>query len=390
MNEKSIFVFIDTSLGELDWISPFLTSEYARNFKITIFFRKNMLTQQLIEDHLVDVDNITLLNASDVFFENKLINTFWRLTKSSQKRLNKFPRIFDYINQVKLYLVKKIKTKMNLNNKYDFIFRDVGLGSSKELLTILQYNQKAKVIVFPHAIGIWKLDEPRIKNLQNNKFDLYLSNTSLSSRTLENNHFFVSGIPAMDKIIKNNNKYFNCTSSNILILTRDYYERSGCTRKAALEKFEEILFFCFQNNFNVFVKHHPRDKNIYEYMDIQKKFSNVKEYTHSLVNLDLELRACLSFYTTAGIFLTARYIPVFDIMPYENCNNKTLLEHYCGDNDIYTHDLIELGIQDKISNLNILINEELLNHYSNSQFKSMKKYFPFNANEEISKKLLEL
>lgn len=71
MNEKSIFVFIDTSLGELDWISPFLTSEYARNFKITIFFRKNMLTQQLIEDHLVDVDNITLLNASDVFFENK-------------------------------------------------------------------------------------------------------------------------------------------------------------------------------------------------------------------------------------------------------------------------------------------------------------------------------
>lgn len=111
MNEKSIFVFIDTSLGELDWISPFLTSEYARNFKITMFFRKNMLTQQLIEDHLVNVDNITLLNASDVFFENKLINTFWRLTKSSQKRLNKFPRIFDYINQVKLYLVKKLKQK---------------------------------------------------------------------------------------------------------------------------------------------------------------------------------------------------------------------------------------------------------------------------------------
>ncbi|MDD2399698.1 MAG: hypothetical protein PHR75_03730, partial [Sulfurovum sp.] len=157
-----------------------------------------------------------------------------------------------------------------------------------------------------------------------------------------------------------------------------------------LEKFEEILFFCFQNNFNVFVKHHPRDKKTYEYIDIQKKFSNVKEYSHSLVNLDLEFRACLSFYSTAGIFLTARHIPVFDITPYENCNNKILLEHYCGDNGVYTHDLIELGVQDKILDMDILLHEKVLNNYSYSQFKSMKKYFPFNANKEIYRKLIEL
>ncbi|MDD2640676.1 MAG: hypothetical protein PHS65_06745, partial [Arcobacteraceae bacterium] len=112
MDKNRIFVFIDTSLGELDWISPFLTSEYMRNFKITIFFRKNILTQQLIKDHSLDKDNIILLNASDVFYKNELINIFWRFIKSLQKRLNKFPKIYKFIDQCRLYLVKKIKTKI--------------------------------------------------------------------------------------------------------------------------------------------------------------------------------------------------------------------------------------------------------------------------------------
>ncbi len=387
---KRILVFIDSSLGELDWISPFLTSTYAQAFEITILFRKNILTQQLIEDHALDANNIIPLNANDVFLKNKLINILFRLAKSSQKRLNKFPRIYNYINHFRAYLTKKIKTKIDISNKFDFIFRDFGLGKSGELLNILHSNQNAKVVVFPHAIGIWKLDELRKKNVQNIKIDLYLSNTSLSPNILENDKFFVSGVPAVEEIIKNNNRCFDFASSNILVLTRDNYGLYGCKRQAALEKFEEILSFCSQNNLNAFVKYHPRDKKTYEYREIQEKFSNVKEYMHSLINLDINFRACLSFYSTAGIFLTAKHIPVFDITPYEDCKNATLLDHYCGDNGFYTHDLIEFGLQDKIPNLNILMDKKILNNYSNSQFKALKTYFPLNANQKIFEKLLEL
>ena len=387
---KKILVFIDTSLGELDWISPFLTSKYAKDFKITILFRKNILTQQLIEDHALDVDNIMPLNVNDVFCDNKLIDTFWRFSKSLQKRSSKFPGVYNYINHFRTYLIKKTKTKTDINNKFDFIFRDFGLGNSKELLTLLHFNKNAKVIVYPHGIGIWPLDELRMNNIRNTKINLYLSNTSLSPKAFEDDRFFVSGIPAVDEIIKDDARCFNYNSSNILILTRDYYEINGCTRAAALRKFEEILSFCLQKNLNVFVKHHPRDKKIYEYRDIQERFSNAEEYTHSLVNLDMNFRACLSFYSTAGIFMTARHVPVFDITPYENCKNATLLDHYCGDDGFYTHDLIEFGLQDKIPSLNVLMDKKILNDYLNSQFEALKTYFPLNANQKIFEKLLEL
>ncbi len=387
---KKILVFIDSSLGELDWISPFLTSKYAKDFEITILFRKNILNRQLIEDYSLNADNITLLNARDVFLKNELLNILLRLTKSSQKRLNKFPKIYNYINHFRTYLVKKLKTKIDINNKFDFIFRDFGLGNSKELLAILHFNKNAKVIVYPHGIGIWKLNEHRKKNMQNVKIDLYLSNTPLSPNILESDRFFVSGIPAVEKIIKNNNRCFDFTSSNILVLTRDNYGLNGCKRQKALEKFEEILSFCFQKNLDVFVKHHPRDKKIYEYRDMQERFSNTREYTHSLINLDMNFRACLSFYSTAGIFMTARHIPVFDITPYENCKNATLLDHYCGDDGFYTHDLIEFGLQDKIPSLNVLMDKKILDDCSSSQFEALKTYFPLNANQKIFEKLLEL
>lgn len=387
---KKILVFIDTSLGELDWISPFLTSKDAQFFEITILFRKNILNRQLIEDYSLDVDNIIPLNANDVFFDNKLIDTFWRFSKSLQKRSNKFPEIYNYINHFRTYLTKKIKTKIDISNKFDFIFRDFGLGNSKELLTLLNFNKNAKIIVYPHGIGIWPLDELRMNNIRNTKIDLYLSNTSLSPKAFEDDRFFISGVPAVDEITRDDARGFDYNSSNILILTRDYYEINGCTRTEALKKFEELLSFCSQNNLNVLTKHHPRDKKTYEYREIQEKFSNVKEYTHSLINLDMNFRACLSFYSTAGIFLTARHIPVFDITPYENCKNATLLDHYCGDDGFYTHDLIEFGLQDKIQSLNILMDKKTLNNYSNSQFNALKTYFPLNANQKIFEKLLEL
>ena len=117
---KKILVFIDTSLGELDWISPFLTSKYAKDFKITILFRKNILTQQLIEDHALDVDNIMPLNVNDVFCDNKLIDTFWRFSKSLQKRSSKFPGVYNYINHFRTYLIKKTKTKTDISRYQNY------------------------------------------------------------------------------------------------------------------------------------------------------------------------------------------------------------------------------------------------------------------------------
>ena len=130
-------------------------------------------------------------------------------------------------------------------------------------------------------------------------------------------------------------------------------------------------------------------KKISQYREIQNKFSNILEYDTSLINLDISCVACLSFYSTAGVYFTARQIPVFDITPYLDCNKKILPHHYCDHDGKYTHDLIALGIQHKLLNLNELLNRSEIQKYSAIQFENLKKHFPDNANKNILHKLEE-
>jgi len=385
---KNILIFIDSSLGELDWIAPFLTSKYGKEFQFTLFFKSFPVSQKIIQDFNLQKENITLLSNDDVFYS--FDKKYEKIIRYLLKKTKKFQWFHQKILQ---YQYRKVSTKISIENKFDAIFRDFNLKDSLELHNFMLYNPNAKIVVFPHAVGIQRIAKGfEDSALPSVDTDLWLENTPLSTRALPQykDVFFAAGIPMLDKIVDAKQNNYDFHSDTVFILTRDSYKEFGTTREGMLNAFTKALEFCQKYHLDVIVKHHPRDKKLYQYRDIQKQFQNVTEYDKSLTNIDVKLRACLSVYSTAGIFFTAMKVPVFDFTPYHSCKEKNLIFHYCGDDGIYTHDLVEIGVQNKISDFQILLDEKGLNTLSSKQFAMLKKHFPLNANENIANKLREL
>lgn len=384
--KKSIFVYIDSSLGELHWISPFLSSRYANSFDITIFTRKVILSDKILTELKLDKNNIRIFREIDVFCDNRISRFFIKQLNSILKKINRFNSSCKYFNKIKMIVFKKVITKISLENNFDFIFRDTGFHESFEISLITSLNPRAKVIAFPHCVNIGKAQKNKVEIIKNKciEVDLILENTILSKEKIENQKFYISGTPALSTIKE---KRYDFNSNNVLILTRDVYEPYGCSRNSFLKTFKQILDLCDKDRLKVYVKHHPRDKQLDDYRFIQNQYNNVIE-TNEIFN-ETKFRICLSAYSTAGIYITSEQIPVFDISPYEKCT-EYLTDHFCDTNGYYTHDLIELGLQSKLNNFDIILDEEQLDDYSLNQFIALKKYFPLNANENIFNKLNEL
>lgn len=384
--KKSILVYIDSSLGELHWISPFLISTYTTDFEIKILTRKDILSDEIVKELNLDKDNIEILKKDNIFFKNIFSRFFFKQFNSILKKSNRSDSTCKYFNKLKMIIFNNVKTKVDLKNNFDFIFRDTGFHQSFEISMITSLNPKAKVIAFPHCVNIGKAQKSKVKITKSKciKVDLILENTTLSKQNIENQKFYISGTPALSKI--NESKY-NFNSNNVLILTRDIYEPYGCSRSSFLKTFKLVLDFCKKNKLKVYVKHHPRDKQLDDYRIIQKEYTNIVE-TNKIFN-ETKFRVCLSAYSTAGIYTTAKQIPIFDISPYEKYSTN-LTDHFSDSSGYYTHDLIELGLQNKLNRLDIILDKKTLDKYSLNQFNSLKKYFPLNANENIFNKLIEL
>lgn len=384
---KKILVFIDSSLGELDWISPFLVSKYMNEVEITIFLRKAVLNNKNIKNLNLDAENIKIITTNNIFHENKVRRYFFKIVGSILKRLNRSKSNCKYFEKINNLIFNGLKTKNLKLNDYDFIFRDTGFHQSFEISYFKYLNPKSKVIAFPHCINIGKAQKNKVKITKSKCIDvnLILENSILSKEKIENQNFFISGVPAFSNLEK---MRYDFDSKNVLILTRDIYEPYGCSRKSFLEVFENSLKFCEKHKLDVFIKHHPRDKNLDDYRNIQKKFKNVSEINQIFDKK--RFRCCLSAYSSAGVYLTSESIPVFDISPYEKCLKDDLTDHFCDTNGYYTHDFIELEIQSKLEKLEVILDMEKLDKFSSTQFTALKKYFLTNANEKIYNKLMEL
>lgn len=387
-----ILIFIDESWGELDWIVPFILSDEAKKYNFMIFSKTNMLNEKMIENYKLKHSNINIINSEELFSPYHYF-IYRTLPRFVQKRLKNITLIDKFVEFIQNKSYDNITKSIEIYDDFDFIFRDFNLKSSFELEALLSINQKAKVVVFPHAVGIQKTTKGFKDNFEKvDRVDVWLENTSLSTRAIQyyKEEFLASGAPMLSKLYESM-PLFNFDIKRVFIITRDGFSDFGCTREAALKRYEEILSFCSKNNFQVYVKHHPRDKKIYRYRDIQKKFDNIIEYEKSLITLNMELTICLSFYSTAGIFFSARKIPVFDITPYDSCESKSLPFHYCDDNDgKYTHDLIALNIQEKVPSYDLLNDSQYLQMLSIKQFESLQHNFPKNANQIIALKLEEV
>jgi len=380
---RKVLIFIHKSLGELDWIAPFLKSREAECFDIVIYLNKigknSKEKQALLRDYGLDNINVTMLEPGST---KRLLYKFIDRRLSKIKCLNSWGRS----------LHRFFGDKLGFDQNFDFIFRDYQLIDSFELKSAFAVNKESKVIIFPHAVGIQvaAIGFPDIKPIV--KADLWLENSILSTKQIVKykDVFFVSGAPGLSSSYERPS-LFGSSVRNILINTRNNYTPYGSTRKHALAVFSDVLDFCNKQNFNVYVKHHPRENDIHEYREIQKNYNNVNELASSLTMVDIKFRACLSMYSTSGLFMTARQIPVFDITPYLDVKReKPLACHYKNEKGELTHDLIEIDVQEKLKSLDVLLDEKKLSLLAATQFTAIKKHFPSNSNSKISHKMKEL
>jgi len=385
---KKVLIFIHKSLGELDWIAPFIKSKETEALDFFVYLNKMGSSYEdkkdILDKYGLDKENVTLLKNED--YSRK----FYKLI---DKRLQKIRKKVSCFKPLAKYFRLKNAKKQNYDEDYDFIFRDYQLRYVYELSCFLIVNKKAKVIVFPHAIAIPRINTQFVvdKRPPRVKIDLWLENSTKAYQLPEiRDVFYVTGAPGLSSFY-NSEGLFDPASRNVLINTRNEFDLHGCTKEAALERFDQVLEFCEQNDLIAQVKHHPRDHELYLYRDIQKKYTCAFEYTGTLTNISMKFRACLSFFSTSGLFLTARKVPVFDITPYVSFKDfKPLALHYSDNEGRLTNDLMEIGVQERLINLHDLSKENVLEELSEKQFNVLTKYFPANSNNLILNKLEEL
>lgn len=401
---KKILIFIDYSLGELDWIAPFILSKEASTFDFYIYLnapgnndkeKKAILTSMGLKQVNVHYAN-SLLDISPKFiWMDEIINKILDKIKKNFYVLFKYIRIFT--DRVRRFFSNFIK--QNKKIKFDIIFRDYNLKESFALSTFLVHNKDAKIVVFPHAVGLQKynLNCPR-ESFKYVKADLWLENSNLSDLALKSqyykNIFYATGAPSFEVNYKKP-PLFDKKVKTVLILTRDCGFVYGFSYEDALLVFNEILEIFDYYGFRVLVKHHPRDKQVEQWRNVQAKFSNVSEYTSSLNNISQNLCACFSFFSTAGIFLLSRKVPIFEISPYKKCEQYSykMPFHFCGKNDYLSHDLLELGIFKRLKPNDfsaVTLSEDSLEVMSKQQYAKCQEIFPSGANKKIAEKLESL
>jgi len=385
---KKALIFIHKSLGELDWIAPFIKSKEAECFDFFIYLNKMGASyadkQNIIKKYDLDKKNVTLLNNEG--YSKKVY-------KLIDKRLQKIRKKVSFFKPLAKYFRLRNAKELAYPEDFDFIFRDYQLRYVYELSCFLRVNRKAKVIVFPHAIAIPRVNTQFVvdKRPPDVRIDLWLENSSRAYQLPDvRDVFYVTGAPGLSAFY-NLEGLFDPDSINVLINTRNEFDLHGCTKEAALERFDQVLAFCEQKGLIAQIKHHPRDHELYLYRDIQKKYTCAVEYTGTLTNISMKFRACLSFFSTSGLFLTARKVPVFDITPYVSFSEfKLSALHYSDVEGRLTNDLMEIGVQERLIDLEDLFTMGVLVELSEKQFSSLIKYFPANSNDLITSKLKEL
>jgi len=385
---KKVLIFIHKSLGELDWIAPFIKSKEAEVFDFSIYLNKMgdsyAEKKEIIGRYGLDKENVILLNNANYS------KSFYKLI---DKRLQKLKKTTGFFKPLAKYLRLRNAKELAYSEDFDFIFRDYQLRYVYELSCFLRVNRKAKVIVFPHAIAIPRINTQFVvdKRPPDVKIDLWIENSSKAYQLPDiRDVFYVTGAPGLSSFY-NLEGLFDPGSSNVLINTRNEFDLHGCTKEAALERFDQVLAFCEQKGLIAQIKHHPRDHELYLYRDIQKKYTCAVEYTGTLTNISMKFRACLSFFSTSGLFLTARKVPVFDITPYVPFSEFNLSAlHYSDAEGRLTNDLMEIGVQERLIDLEDLFTMGVLAELSEKQFSSLIKCFPANSNRLVASKLEEL
>ena len=399
--KKNVLIFINDSLGELDWIQPFLSS-YSEKYNFFVYLNlpgKSKVTKKEIFNTYFENDkNIVHLDAElyfpDLFLRmDSIINSILR--RISLIHLPIF-NIFRRMADVTRYLTGLIIANFITLPRFDVIFRDYNLKDSFFLSTAISKNKKAKICVFPHSTAIESNTERTPKTKPKKiKADLFFENTELSNQFSDvyKDIFVAVGSPSIELASKSEKKIANYSSKSFLFMTRNCDPKTfGINYEDSGQVFLEALNWAKNNGFKVYVKHHPRDNKLSYWRSLQSKFSNIEEVAHTLNNFDKEIAFTLCFYTSVGLLLSVKSVPVFDLSPYKG-NPKDLPFHFENKDFKITHELVEYGMYDQFSNFKDFTNSlshDFLKFSAKKHKENLRKYFPKDTNSRIHKSILSL
>lgn len=397
---KNILIYINDSLGELDWIAPFMKSDEAKDFNFYIFLNGPGETYQdkinILNQYGLNQKNITSLNSHSkkdfyIFkldeFSNRVLG---RIKLYSFSMFKIMRNIVDRIRWTGSYFLGSVEIEFN------YIFRDYNLKESFSLQRYLRVNKSAKIIIFPHAVGLQKIHPScRREPLRVVPAHLWLENSNFSDITKETDAyrdvFFASGVPAFDINYKLKS-LFDAQCKKVLIITRDCGMTFGFNYQEAYVVFDTLLNHLEKMDYSVEIKHHPRDRKLKEWQKIQQKYKNIKEAEGSLGDRVEALSACFTLFSTAPLFLLSRGVPIFEFSPYQNYNfyKNELPMHYSDEEGLLTHDLLSLKLYKRLDNINKVteyMDRENLKKLSTSQYRQCQEIFPIGANLNIANKL---
>ena len=399
---KNILIYINDSLGELDWIAPFIKSEEGKEFNFYIYLNGPGKTYQekidILRKYGLLSENIFSINSNSkkdfyLFTLDDFLNRVLGRIKLFSYALFLFMRkLFDLFRIFVATILSGNKTTFN------YIFRDYNLKNSFSLIHYIRMNENAKIIVFPHAVGLQRSHPscPR-EPLKEVKADLWFENSDLSNivkkSKIYKDIFIVTGVPAFDNNYKKKT-LFSTNVKRVLIITRDCGMTFGFTYVDAFSIFDTLLQKLNQLGYEIKIKHHPRDRKLNEWRDIQSRYSKIEELEGSLNDIKDTYSACYTLFSTAPLFLLSRGVPVFEFSPYKNIEEykEQLPMHYVDDENLLTHDLLNLELYkrlNKISKIEKYMSNEYLTKLAKKQYLKCQEIFPMGANKKIMNILKE-
>ena len=403
MNSKSsILVFINDSLGELDWIAPFIRSSYGKKYTFFIYLYlpgvTNEYRKQIFNSYFAGSEN-DIIFLNEEFEISSLLSTFDRYINSLLRRVSGFSRFLfvtlRYLFDSLRFLYASV-TPSKYHHSFDFIMRDYNLKDSFGLSVLIKNSNDAKVVVFPHSTAIQSNTINTPKNHPKRiSCDLFLENTDLSNLFSDSYQdvFLSVGSPSFDELSKRCNKSDEYMLKSFIFITRNCDPRFfGLCYDDCGVIFESAIKWAYKNNYTIYVKHHPRDPKLGFWRDIQSNYDCVVEITESLNKFSEPLAFALCFYTSAGLLFTIRKIPVYDVSPYSG-NPANLPFHFYNSHGVITHELVQYGIYQQSSDVVGLLNTlhpDKVQKDGLLQYNSTVKYFPSESCLNIDNALSKL
>jgi hypothetical protein len=398
-----ILVYINDSLGELDWIAPFIKSEEGRNFTFYIFLNgpgKSYEEKMAICQKYGFLEkNIHCLNCPGnreyyLFLLDNFMNRALGRVKMYSSILFHYGR--KCVDALRGFFGKLKKVP---DIEFDYIFRDYNLKESIMLQAFMNKSQQARIVVFPHAVGLQREHAgcPR-ESTKKVKADLWLENSEQSDLVknidVYKDIFFVSGVPAFDWNYAQKS-LFDPHAKKAIVITRDCGLTFGFTYEEAYLAFDGLLRQLYDMQYTIKVKHHPRDNRLDEWRKIQAQYESVSELDRPLTEVNELYSACFTLFSTAPLFLLSRQIPVLEFSPYRKAAayEVPMPMHYPDANGELTHDLLDFDLYARINvskDMASGMQPDVLLNLSKRQYKQCQNIFPGGANKKIAGKLREL